>query len=103
MRGSLPAFLAQHGKQLSDVSYFLFHPGGAKILDHLEDELKISREQCRWSWDVLQNVGNMSSTSISFVIRSFLDSAEGKESVGKSVVVLGIGPGLTVQYVLCEL
>jgi alkylresorcinol/alkylpyrone synthase len=84
----------------ADISWWLFHPGGAKILTCLEEGLGISREQSRWSWESLRDYGNMSSASILFALEGFLKDRTYKS--GDKVLMLGVGPGLTLQVNLFE-
>jgi alkylresorcinol/alkylpyrone synthase len=92
--------LTQAGLSIEDVGWWLFHPGGAKILAFLEQEFHIDREQSRWSWESLRSCGNMSSASILFALEAFL--SDRPYARGDKVLMLGIGPGLTLQVNLFE-
>lgn len=93
-------FLARHGLSPSDIAFWLFHPGGIKILDFLERSFALKREQAGWSRAVLRSVGNLSSATILFVVKAFLDSRVAK--IGDRVLMMGIGPGLTIELILFE-
>jgi alkylresorcinol/alkylpyrone synthase len=97
---AIQSFLGEKGLSSRDVRWWLFHPGGAKILSSLEETLSVSREQTRWSWESLRDHGNMSSASILFALKSFLDDQA--YAVGDKMVMLGVGPGLTLQLNLFE-
>jgi alkylresorcinol/alkylpyrone synthase len=97
---AIDEFLDNVGLSSSDVRWWLFHPGGAKILSSLEETLSVSRAQTRWSWESLRDHGNMSSASILFALKGFLDDKE--FSSGDRMVMLGVGPGLTLQLNLFE-
>jgi alkylresorcinol/alkylpyrone synthase len=92
------SFLQQHSLLPEDISWWLFHPGGVKVLAVLEEVLGIARTQSLWSWEVLERYGNMSSASILFVLEAFMSS--GKSKAGDKVCMLGVGPGLTIEVVL---
>ncbi len=92
------AFLERNGLTAEDVKWWLFHPGGTKILESFEQSFKLSREQTRWAWDVLAEDGNMSSVTILYALKAFLESRV--FSSGDRVLVAGIGPGLTVELIL---
>lgn len=96
----IKAFLAQHGLERDDISYWLFHPGGTKILDFLESNLELQPGQAHWARDVLTNTGNLSSATVLYVLKEFLDSKVIK--AGEKAVMLGVGPGLTLELVLFE-
>lgn len=93
-------FLEASGLTARDIKYWLFHPGGSKILDFLEQTFSLQPEQCHWSRDVLQTVGNLSSATILFVLKSFLDSKVVKH--GDQIMMLGVGPGLTLELIRFE-
>lgn len=94
------SFLAKSGKTPADVDWWLFHPGGVKVLRALEEAFGIQRGQSHWAWDVLEEYGNMSSASILFVLDAFLRSKTAQP--GDTVCMLGVGPGLTIEAILLE-
>jgi alkylresorcinol/alkylpyrone synthase len=93
-------FLRALGLTTKDISYWLFHPGGTKILDFLETHLQLEQRQAHWARDVLTNTGNLSSATVLFVLKAFLDSKVVRP--GEKVVMLGVGPGLTLELILFE-
>ena len=93
-------FLALHGLTADDVAWWLFHPGGVKVLQSLEETFALRAEQSRFSWNVLSQHGNMSSASILFVIADFISS--GAARPGDKALVFGVGPGLTIELILLE-
>lgn len=96
----LTKFLSDNEVHANDIRYWLFHPGGAKILDLLEDKLTLDPRQARWSREVLQSVGNMSSATVLFVLQRFLDAQVC--ALGDKIVMMGVGPGLTLEFILFE-
>lgn len=92
------SFLASQGLSRSDIPWWLFHPGGTKILASLQEVLGLGAERCRWAGDILHSVGNMSSATILFVLKAFLDSKSAQS--GDKFLMIGVGPGLTVEVVL---
>src|SRR3984957_409921 len=58
---ALHDFLDRHGSRLSDFNGFLFHPGGRKLIETMEEVLGLQRQQLDHSWEVLRRFGNMSS------------------------------------------
>jgi alkylresorcinol/alkylpyrone synthase len=94
------SFLREHGLSPDDVQWWLFHPGGAKILSSLEETFSLKRHQAKWAWDTLRENGNMSSASILFALHSFMQERPYKP--GDKVIMLGVGPGLTLQLNLFD-
>lgn len=98
--GQIKSFLAGQGVSLEQVDHWLFHPGGSKILDFLESCLCREPNQARWSREVFDSIGNLSSATVLFVLDHFLQSNVCK--VGDKIVMVGIGPGLTLELILFE-
>lgn len=106
----LPSFLAKHVPQLvgkflgrnglvaGDVPWWLFHPGGVKILDFLEQAFSLEERQATWARRVLSTYGNLSSASVLFVLHEFLQDKTYK--AGDYVLMVGVGPGLTIEQIL---
>ena len=91
-------FLTREGLSLEDFDGFLLHPGGSKVLTTAEDALGISRDQLRYSWDVLKNYGNMSSATAMFVLKDALaDGARGR------YLLAAFGPGFSGYFAVLEL
>jgi len=94
-------FLAKHGLHVGELNALLCHPGGPKILDNVFEALKIPREKMESSYRVLREHGNMSSASIFFVIDDFFKKA--KYRSGEYVLILGVGPGVSLEAILCQI
>jgi len=98
--GQIQSFLANNGLKIEEINHWLFHPGGSKILDFLESRLCNNPEQARWSREIFDSVGNLSSATVLFVLEHFLKSEVAQ--IGDKVVMVGIGPGLTLELILFE-
>lgn len=93
-------FLGRQGLSRKDVPWWLFHPGGTKILEYLTRTLDLRTEQALWAADILETVGNLSSATILFVINSFMQDKVAK--AGDPVMIVGVGPGLTIEMLLAK-
>ncbi len=91
-------FCSAHGVKKPD--WWLFHPGGAKILAGLAETFALQEAQANFAWNVLRDHGNMSSASLLFVVKDFLESGKGR--AGQSVLLVGMGPGLTIELLLFQ-
>jgi len=59
----------------SDVCGWVLHPGGRDVLLALREQLDITEHDVRWSEQVLREFGNVSSSSVFFVLEAaFSDS-----------------------------
>lgn len=85
--------------------FWIAHPGGRAILDHIEAKLALKEDRLRVSRHVLSEYGNMSSASVLFILDEMRKNsiAKGKTTTGEGLewgVLFGFGPGLTVETVV---
>jgi len=94
--------LKKLGLELDQVSYFAVHPGGKKILQSIETELGIGKEQNRFSYQILRDYGNMSSPTVIFVLKEIWDQLS-EQDANKNVLSIAFGPGLTMESMLLRI
>jgi alkylresorcinol/alkylpyrone synthase len=100
VKGLAEGFLERNGLQRSDVSAFLLHPGGQKLLSFMEAELELTRADTEISWDVLRRFGNLSSASVLFILQEWMTRREmPPESYG---LLVAFGPGFTAEMILLQ-
>jgi predicted naringenin-chalcone synthase len=87
--------------QLGDIRHFAIHPGGRKILETIEAELGLTRDDNRHAYRVLRDYGNMSSATVLFVLRDVLAHATPADD-GAPVLSFAFGPGLTMEAMLLQ-
>ncbi|KLL11425.1 chalcone synthase [Protofrankia coriariae] len=92
--------LAAHGHTLDDVDGWAIHPGGARILRVVADQLQLSEEATAPSYDILREYGNCASPTVLIVLQRLLRTREIRP--GKVAVALGFGPGLTLFAALLK-
>ncbi|TVU06556.1 hypothetical protein EJB05_49779, partial [Eragrostis curvula] len=85
--------------------FWAAHPGGPAILDQIESTLRLDGDRLRASRHVLAEYGNMSSACVLFVLDEMRKRAaqDGHATTGEGKdwgVLLGFGPGLTVETVV---
>lgn len=79
---------------------FAIHPGGPKIVEHIQDELGLREDQVAMSTQIFKESGNMSSATIPHILKAILD--EDAIATGTRVVCAGFGPGLTITGLVLE-
>jgi alkylresorcinol/alkylpyrone synthase len=99
-RAAVVEFLEQHGLSLTDIRYFLAHPGGAKVIEAYKQALNLEEWQLRSMREVLAGFGNMSSATVVFVIEHFLRSSDYRKS--DRVLSTALGPGFFSEMVLAR-
>jgi len=91
------AFLGSHGVSVNDLAGVVCHPGGAKVLDALEDAFSIPAGGLTVAREVLRGYGNMSAATVLFVLERTLATA----SAGR-YLMSALGPGFSVGLQLLE-
>jgi alkylresorcinol/alkylpyrone synthase len=91
-------FLASQGLGRGDVRHWIAHTGGPKVLEAFQSALGLPDGALRRSWTSLEEVGNLSSASVLFVLGDLLDSGEPRP--GDLGLVVAMGPGFCAEMVL---
>ncbi len=98
LRQGVDTFLEEHGVGRGDITHWLAHTGGPKVLQAMEDALEIPRCELARSWKSLASMGNLSSASVLYVAADFM--ASGTARRGDYGLLLSFGPGFCGELVL---
>lgn len=90
-------FLSGLGKRKDDVTSWLAHPGGPRILESFSESLGLLPGQLSTSWDVMADVGNLSSATVLHVL-----ARELQQEPGSFGLLFALGPGVSVELVALE-
>ena len=100
LRGDLNRILEKAEMCESDIDFVLAHPGGAKVLDAMEEVLGLNQGSLTFSRDTLRRFGNMSSPTILYVLHRFL---QGDARPGKKGILAALGPGFSSELIACQM
>lgn len=89
-------FLGSQG--LSTVDTYIAHPGGPRVLDAFGEALDVPRSSLARSWDSLERVGNLSSSSVLHVLADTMRAGE----LEGSALLFALGPGVSAEFVLLD-
>jgi predicted naringenin-chalcone synthase len=92
-------FLAKNNLEIKDVDHLIFHPGGKKIVQTVEDLFGSLGKNIEDTKEVLKLYGNMSSATVLYVLERFMDRKPPKGDLG---LMLSFGPGFSAQRVLLK-
>jgi alkylresorcinol/alkylpyrone synthase/polyketide synthase Type III len=92
--------LAGTGLFRSDISQWLVHSGGKKVIDAVVVNLGLRRYDVRHTTGVLRDYGNVSSGSFLFSYERLLE--EGVTRPGEYGVLMTMGPGSTLETALVQ-
>jgi len=106
MKGYVDTFLAKHDMSMDDVDFWAVHPGGRRIIEEAQNGLGLTEEQCKYSWQVLNDYGNMLSPSVMFVLDLILEEhkkqlANGEEGF-KQGLAFSFSPGVGAEGILLK-
>ena len=97
-KGLVDKALAVSGRTSKDISHWCIHPGGKKILESIASSLCIQEDELRFSYNILNDFGNMSSPTILFVLKKIQEEIESQKQHNQPVIfAAAFGPGLTME------
>jgi len=91
-------FLAEQGLTRRDVTSWVCHPGGPKVLEAMQDVLELPPDALEVTWRSLREVGNLSSTSVLLVLAETMESRH--PSGGSRGLLFAMGPAFCSELVL---
>ena len=100
LRDDVDRFLADLGLTRSEISSWVAHPGGPKVLEAMEEALEVPRAALEVTWKSLQQVGNLSSASVLMVLGETM--SHHRPEPGSLGMLLALGPGFCSELVLLE-
>ncbi len=92
-------FLKQNDLTIEDINHLIFHPGGKKIVQTVEQLFGVLGKNIDDTKAVLKLYGNMSSATVLYVLERFMDKQLPKGDRG---IMLSFGPGFSAQRILLE-
>lgn len=92
-------FLAKNNLGIEDIDHLIFHPGGKKIVQTVEELFSGLGKNINATKEILRLYGNMSSATVLYVLEKIIDENPEK---GETGVMLSFGPGFSAQRVLLK-
>lgn len=92
-------FLKKNNKTIEEIDHLIFHPGGKKIVQTVEELFGSLNKNIDDTKEVLTLYGNMSSATVLYVLERFMEKEIPKGELG---LMLSFGPGFSAQRVLLE-
>ena len=98
LRDDVTGFLAAHDLRLDDISTWVSHPGGPKVIEAINESLGLPDDALELTWRSLADVGNLSSSSVLHVLR---DTITKRPPPGPGLM-MAMGPGFCSELVLLQ-
>ena len=93
-------FLSHRGLSRADVTRFILHPGGRRVIEAMSEKLGLGPEDVAPIEDVLSEHGNMSSVTVLFVLDEIL--RRHRPARGSLGLLGAFGPGFAAELALLE-
>ena len=92
-------FLQKNELKIEDIDHLIFHPGGKKIVQTVEELFSGLGKNIDATKEILRLYGNMSSATVLYVLERIL---ERKPEAGALGLMLSFGPGFSAQRILLK-
>lgn len=94
-------FLERNQLSIEDIDHLIFHPGGKKIVQTVEELFGAMGKNIDNTKAVLKEFGNMSSATVLYVLERFTEQEPAPQK-GDYGLMLSFGPGFTAQRILLK-
>lgn len=96
LKPNVTQFLQSYKLSIEEMSHFIAHPGGKKVLDAYTLSLGLKPAMIETPLSVLKHFGNMSSVTVLFVLNRFLSRGQ----LGDWGLCTALGPGFSSELLL---
>lgn len=97
LKPNVSKFLGENKVELNQIEHFIAHPGGKKVIDAYLTSLDLPASMTAVSLDVLKNYGNMSSATIFYVLKRYMEMDVHPGAYG---LCTALGPGFSSELLL---
>lgn len=98
VKANIAEFTEANGLGSDEIKHYVIHPGGPKVISAYEEALGLKYDELRFTKDVLRKHGNMSSPTVLYVLKEFMD--RGEFHPGEYGLISALGPGFSSELVL---
>src|SRR5437899_2521121 len=102
LQGSASGFLADHGLAIEDIDRFVCHPWGDKVITALAHAFALGQGALVEARAVLRDYGNMSATTVMFVLDRMLAKARATGARWERALMNALGPGFTTGFLVID-
>lgn len=94
-------FLQQVNIESGELHCLVAHPGGRKVLEEMEQFFPPELDLFRHSYEILKDHGNMSSATVLYVLKKYMESVDllGDVDSSKWAILSALGPGFCSELV----
>ncbi len=96
----ISALLERNNLKKRDITHWVVHSGGKKVVDSIKYNLGITDWDVRHTKTILRNFGNVSSSAFIFSYQELMQ--EGITREGQYGVTIAMGPGVSIETALVQ-
>ena len=98
---TIKPLLERNNLALEDISHWILHPGGPKIMRAIEERFELNPDALSLSWLTLAEKGNLSSAHVLYILEQLCLSASPpvQDEFG---LMIAMGPGLSQEAILLK-
>jgi alkylresorcinol/alkylpyrone synthase len=100
LRPVVESFLAERQLSLGDISHWIVHPGGPKVIQAMTEGLDLPVAALQLSRESLAQIGNVSSASVLIILKETL--ARYQPQPGTYGLMMAMGPAFCAELVLLK-
>ena len=100
LQDDVDQFLNASNLSRKDISQWVCHTGGPKVLNAFQNALELPKDALSLSWESLRTVGNLSSASVLYVLKDTIEKSAPQN--GEYGLLLAMGPGFCCEMVLLQ-
>ena len=98
---TIEPLLEKNNLSLKDISHWILHPGGPKIVRAIEERFELNSQALSLSWSTLKEKGNLSSAHVLYMLEQLLASSKAPKK-GELGLMIAMGPGLSQEAILLK-
>jgi alkylresorcinol/alkylpyrone synthase len=98
VKPNIEELLCSHGLTFNNIKHYITHPGGYKVINAYENSIGLKNGKLKYSRKVLNEHGNMSSPTVMFVLKEFLENEEYLPD--EKGLISSLGPGFSSELLL---
>src|SRR5699024_9513258 len=95
-------FLLNALLSMDRINTFLAHTRLKKVLETMEQSMDIDSIPLRYSYDILRDHGNMSSATVLYILKKWLEKSIQPQSDIETALISALGPGFSSELLLVE-
>ncbi len=97
---TIDPLLEAHNLSPDNISRWMVHPGGPKIITAVQEEFGLDQRLLQGSWDALAEIGNISSPTVLYILDQVLVAEQ--PPTGSYGLLLAMGPGFSQEAILLQ-